>query len=280
MKNLKRNIKFKIYEDGQSFLKENEQIFLHNPQTEIQTAFFILNAKAYQKQDKNNYAIRLEVEDDILFLFKCEPYNGLLYGSQDLVPNLVDYVIENELNIESILAEEELASSFLMEYQKQMGGSIKRVHQMKIMILEELALADFEKVVQCDSQDLKELALCSYNFHQEALQEEVSLEHFMESLKGKERNYYAYKVNNKIVSIASIARESEGVCAITHVYTLPEYRGKGYAKQVVAKTCAQIMALGKIPYLFVDMTNPISNHLYLSLGFQYLINQSQYQYEK
>ena len=53
------------------------------------------------------------------------------------------------------------------------------------------------------------------------------------------------------------------------VYTLPEYRNKGFARQTVTSFTADILKCGRTPYLHVDKTNPVSNRLYLSIGYVY-----------
>ena len=48
---------------------------------------------------------------------------------------------------------------------------------------------------------------------------------------------------------------------------LPINRGKGYGRALITMICAQIFKSGKIPLLFVDKNNPLTLHLYYSLGF-------------
>ena len=58
--------------------------------------------------------------------------------------------------------------------------------------------------------------------------------------------------------------------------TKPEYRGMGYARKLVNYAKNEIIAQGKIATLNVDKKNPISNHLYSSLGFKKVFSQGIY----
>ena len=55
-----------------------------------------------------------------------------------------------------------------------------------------------------------------------------------------------------------------------------EYRGKGYARKVVAALQNEILDSGCKAVLNVDKNNPISNALYKSLGFIKLFSHGEY----
>ena len=60
------------------------------------------------------------------------------------------------------------------------------------------------------------------------------------------------------------------------VATKPEYRGRGYARKVVNSAKNEILAAGKRVTLNVDRKNPVSYHLYLSLGFERMFSQGEF----
>ena len=60
------------------------------------------------------------------------------------------------------------------------------------------------------------------------------------------------------------------------VYTRDEYRGRGYARKVVNSAKNEIVASGKRATLNVDRKNPVSYHLYLSLGFERMFSQGEF----
>ncbi|MDE6656686.1 MAG: peptide-methionine (S)-S-oxide reductase MsrA [Anaeroplasmataceae bacterium] len=278
MKDLKNNLSYKVYENGKEFLEENSIYLNANINTFIETAFFFHNAQNYHKLNHRNYALRFKNGEEILLILRLDPFNMLVFGSKALCKYAVDIMADLNLVVGSVLGEEECIVELLKCYQKRLAGEIYLQHSMQIMVLKELKSLPNPSVFQCSSKDLEQLALCYCSFKKEALQEVLDLSSAIEALKGKENTFYAIKEKDKIVSIAAKARNFDSICSISNVFTIPEYRGKGYARGVVSKICEGILEEGKRPYLFVDTTNPISNHLYLSLGFTYLINQVQYLY--
>ena len=76
--------------------------------------------------------------------------------------------------------------------------------------------------------------------------------------------------------MAKLAKASDRAYRIACVYTKDEYRGKGYAKQVVNAVKNEILDMGMTATLNVDKKNPVSNRLYKSLGFKRVFSQGEY----
>lgn len=271
---------YKIYSNGEEFLLENVSLFHQNSSTKIETAFFELNAKQFHFLDHTHYAIKVFQGKQNLVLLSCAPYNALLFGDKSLVGVMAELVKEQNFQIDNILGENELVLAFLKAYQTLISGTIEIVHSMSIMVLKKYQPTNIENVNQCSSQDIEDLAFFYQSFENEIFKQSKDIEEIKGLLQGRATNFYAYKENGKITSIAAKTRETEEICAISHVYTNPEYRGKGYARKVVSKLVEDILSLNKIPYLYVDNHNPISNHIYKEIGFDYLICQSQYRFIK
>lgn len=73
--------------------------------------------------------------------------------------------------------------------------------------------------------------------------------------------------DNGICAIARIAFVGEKYVRINTVFTSPEKRGRGYAGALVSALTEKLASDGLIPTVLADEENPVSNHLYLSLGF-------------
>lgn len=269
---------YKLYTNGKEFLSENEEFLNQNIDTKIITAFFLVNAPLYQALDQMNYAFQFSYGEEKLLLLKCSPYNALIWGSKSLASYAASVVAEHNLEVSHLLGETEIVDFFLDSYMQKMGGQKILEHSMQIMVLSNLKNTDTNEVSVCGPENINALAMFQQNFEKEIFQKAKDISEIKENLKGQEKFFFAYAVDGEIVSIAKKTRDDEQICAISQVYTLPSYRGKGYARKVVAAVCKSIMKEGKLPYLYVDNKNPISNHLYLDLGFQYLIHQAQYQY--
>ncbi len=59
-----------------------------------------------------------------------------------------------------------------------------------------------------------------------------------------------------------------GVARVGPVYTPPEQRGRGYAASAVAEVSRLLTEAGSRACLFTDQANPVSNRLYLALGYR------------
>lgn len=81
---------------------------------------------------------------------------------------------------------------------------------------------------------------------------------------------YLYLIDDgSVVSQAIIQTTTSKINQIGGVYTLPKYRGKGYAKAIVSKLCIDILKRDKLPTLIVSKTNESAKNAYKKLGFEF-----------
>ncbi|QKV91737.1 GNAT family N-acetyltransferase [Streptomyces sp. NA02950] len=78
-----------------------------------------------------------------------------------------------------------------------------------------------------------------------------------------------WEVDGAPVSTAAVSRTVAGMVRVSHVYTPPELRGRGYAGAVTAAVSRAARATGaEEVLLFTDLANPTSNALYQRLGYR------------
>lgn len=94
---------------------------------------------------------------------------------------------------------------------------------------------------------------------------EDQIKNFSEQLKHGKKVAYIVKHQGRVVSQASSSAMTDTGCMVVGVFTLPGYRGKGYARQVVSSLSAWALDHGKVPCLFYD--NPQAGTLYHDLGY-------------
>ncbi len=63
-----------------------------------------------------------------------------------------------------------------------------------------------------------------------------------------------------------------GVARVGPVYTPPEQRGRGYAAAAVAEVSRLLRDAGSRVCLFTDQANPVSNRLYMALGYRPVVD--------
>ncbi len=78
---------------------------------------------------------------------------------------------------------------------------------------------------------------------------------------------YFVRKDNKIVSCALTTTETNDAAMIGAVFTEPEHRNKGYAKDCVLNLCKELILNNKTPYLFYESGSLLLTRMYTSLGF-------------
>jgi ribosomal protein S18 acetylase RimI-like enzyme len=81
-------------------------------------------------------------------------------------------------------------------------------------------------------------------------------------------NYFGIRASDgRLVAMAGERLQSTAFAEISAVCTLPEFRGRGYARALVSFIAAQILAAGKTPFLHVKSENE-AKVVYQKIGFR------------
>ena len=154
----------------------------------------------------------------------------------------------------------EIREMFLMEY----NGSVPAAVELK---------EQGEKIKRCSGEDAEKLMPLQVNFSCEEVypfwKKEVNLaaERFALDSTLKKQMVFAVVKNNYPVSRAQTNARTKNYFQIGGVYTLKEYRGRGYACQLV-KTIADAAALeNKKTVLYVRKENAGALRSYVKAGF-------------
>lgn len=90
--------------------------------------------------------------------------------------------------------------------------------------------------------------------------------------------YYLWE-DGKVVSLTRCGSPTPNGMRIGPVYTPVEFRGRGYASACVAGVSRRILDSGrKFVFLFTDLSNPTSNHIYQVIGYQPVCDFDQYRF--
>src|SRR4029077_6502867 len=80
--------------------------------------------------------------------------------------------------------------------------------------------------------------------------------------------YFGIRASDgRLVAMAGERLQSSGVAEISAVCTHPEFRGRGYARDLTTFVAVQILAAGKIPFLHVKSENG-AKVVYEKIGFR------------
>jgi ribosomal protein S18 acetylase RimI-like enzyme len=81
-------------------------------------------------------------------------------------------------------------------------------------------------------------------------------------------SYFGIRASDgRLVAMAGERLQSKAFAEISAVCTLPEFRGRGYARALVTFLAAQILAAGKTPFLHVKSENE-AKVVYQKIGFR------------
>ena len=274
-------MKFRKYDNISEFNKDNLNLLLEK---EWLNNLMIANCLEGPKEGEDKWILASIEENNItqLIMVRRKPWNLLLYSPTD---NLSDelykfaaeeiYKIDNNLNGVNTIAE--LADKFSKYYSEVANKEAKLNFPMRILVLKELNKAEFiDDIIfrNAKNNDKEILFKYLYEFKKEALGEEVEEERLKERLENYfTKGYFVLEKDEKIVSQAVISRELTKGKAISEVYTPKEFRGNGYAYNLIYKMSEKILASGaEYCVLFTDDNNPISNHVYEKVGYKRMVD--------
>ena len=88
---------------------------------------------------------------------------------------------------------------------------------------------------------------------------------------------YLWIDDGRPVSLAGVGGPTPHGIRIGPVYTPPELRRRGYASALVARASQEQLDAGKrFTFLFTDLANPTSNHIYQEIGYEPVRDVQQY----
>ena len=88
-------------------------------------------------------------------------------------------------------------------------------------------------------------------------------------IEGSGRTMYLWVDNGLPVSMTGVGSPTPNGVRVGPVYTPRDLRGRGYASNLVARACQAAFGAGRRSvFLFTDLGNPTSNHIYQAIGFR------------
>jgi GNAT superfamily N-acetyltransferase len=94
------------------------------------------------------------------------------------------------------------------------------------------------------------------------------------------RTMYFWEDDGRPVSMVGAGGETPHGARIGPVYTPRELRGRGYASNLTAAVSEDLLDRGRrFCFLFTDLANPTSNHIYQEIGYEPVTDVDQYRFE-
>ncbi len=269
-------------EDCQTFLEEQEAInnlilglslqMTQGADAESARFYAILN----DQKGLVGCAIQTSADRNILIASKEEDFESLL----EAMANMIE--AEN-IRFPGVLGPKKLAHC-LAEVCAQHYGLVapklvfdQGVYRLDALILlPKIASGRFRFAQKTDRASILPMFKA---FSVEALGEDISDEEAEKPIAALESKgaLAVWEDEGIIVSIAAFGRQTKNGVSVSHVYTPPEYRRKGYASSCVFQLSEYLLSQDfAFCTLFTDLANPISNSIYQKMGYRQVADFATY----
>ena len=153
-----------------------------------------------------------------------------------------------------------------------------KIHQLETVKPIVKALGSFR---MANEKDRNLITKWSEAFESEALGDKEPKSNYQSWFERHLKQQSLFIWQNKVpVSMAAFGGTTPNGTRINAVYTPPEYRGKGYATSCVAALSQHLLDREyKYCFLFTDLANPTSNHIYQKIGYQPVHEISNYSFK-
>lgn len=225
-------------------------------------------------------AIVSDGEEDILSLLKTSAH--LIVYISDKVKSddvriraislAIDHILHQEvIRVLSIIALRETAHLFADKWQELTGQSYEVQMDQRIYACTKVQDVKLSPGIfrAAELRDIPMLGQWIYDFAAEAM-EAISMKQAIDMAQhGTEQSAIYLWDDGEPVSMAQQTRPTLHGAVVNMVYTPLQYRNHGYAASCVS-TLTRNMLRGpyKFASLYTDLSNPISNHIYIKVGYK------------
>lgn len=189
----------------------------------------------------------------------------------DVVTEIAEHVASLGLALPGVHATDETAEAFAAAFTRATGKTAKLDHrERQYEVTRVVPPAGVSGALrEAVAEDVDLVASWVQGFNTDVGFPRVSDEAVRRSVAQRiERHEVFVWVDGGPRSMAALTRPTPNGVAINYVFTPEEERGKSYAKACVAALSSRELGRGKRAVcLNADLANPISNQVYLSIGF-------------
>ena len=265
MKTIKR------YQSASIYFAENQSYLM---QTEINNNLIIGLIKSYENVSEiPDNVIVLTVFDEMeprLTFFK-NTSKGILAGNnadKEDCELLIEYLQNQGVLLEGLVGDEKYTDIFMSLYPLEIS-SMKKLISHELSNVNEVPLSNGLARLANESE-IDILAQWFFLFQEEEnLFPQKTAEGFIQHVQNlvNKSMLYVWEINNEIVSMATIVRETPNFQIVGAVYTPVNQRKNGYASSLVHFLSQLIVDKGKKAGLFTNASNPTSNKIYQKIGY-------------
>lgn len=239
---------------------------------------------AGEYRDHPPYLVQVVDQGETKLVVMCTPPYPALISFEEIPQDeeVISLVIEDlvkELggNLTGMTGSKNMVSQFADAWQAAAGGEVILKMVMRIYKLDRVSpVSGVPGLMRPANKADKSLLLDWYaNFHRESLVENPTPERIRAQIERylkadpHLRGMMIWEDEGIPVSMAGYAGPTTNGIRIGAVYTPPTLRRKGYASACAAGLSQHLLDIGfQFCFLFTDLLNPTSNHIYQQIGYQ------------
>ncbi len=276
-------MKLQRFDDPEIF-RDMVQDYLIQNEAENNLPLGILNnVISGEYRDRDPYLAYVEVKGKPLIVILCTPPHQAIFSYQNPIPadeilklglkDLMDFFGDDFVGI---TGNKKLTARLKDIWEEMTGRKSKKHMAMRIYKLDEvLPVPETAGIIWPAKKADRELMIDWYSgFHRDAMLEAPDLVRVQKQVDmyleadPKVRGLMIWEIEGLPVSMAGYAGPTPNGIRIGAVYTPPEQRKQGYASAVTAGLSQHLLNTGyKFCFLFTDLLNPTSNHIYQQIGY-------------
>jgi len=184
--------------------------------------------------------------------------------------------------IPGVLAPSPIARTFTEKWAKKSPGGFQLTGQLNLLELRQVPrpLTGQARLRPAGEQDLALISRWCYAFTLEIFKSADDAEmRQMAEQHLRDKDVFVWEDGGQVVSMAMKNRPTRRSICVSHVYTPPELRGKGYATACVAELSRQLLQSGwEFCTLFVDMANLPACRAYQKIGYSLVSEYEEYRF--
>jgi len=281
---------FTLYNSAKEFDVEVTEILKKH---EIQNNLLLTNISGGLTREDNSNMVMATVKDDngkiLQTAVRTVPFPMVIYETDNIRNDeatcfFAESLLKQNIDIDCIMTEKELAKSFCKIYSSLTGKSYHNNENLVLYLIEkvnEISLPNgsFRKA---DESDMYYLPYWYADFIPACDLGDYDLTGGIKSARQAINDGRGYVWMDGVpVSYAANTRRTSNCIFIGNVYTPPTLRGKGYSTACVASLTKKLLDDGwKYCGLYADCANPYSNKVYQNVGYKEVFYYDQYKLYK
>jgi predicted GNAT family acetyltransferase len=240
--------------------------------------------------------LSLVMNDDgavVLVAMATPPFNLILSHPAMLSDRELDEALhlvaadvrDMALGLPGVIGPDALAARYTAQWQALTGQRAhaelrERIYRLEQVIAPQGIAGEMRRIAEADRPILREW-LRAFSAEALAGQDDPWIETQIDRrLRFESSGMYLWQVGGSPVSLAGYGGPTPHGVRIGPVYTPPEARGHGYASALTAALSQTLLDGGRqFVFLFTDLANPTSNHIYQSIGYQPVCDVTEYRSE-